>query len=258
MKGLITINDPKSPISEAYRGIRTSIQFSNLDKKIKVINVTSSKQGEGKTTVLANLATTFANLEKKVLILDGDLRNPTIHRMFELSNVCGLTDVLLEEKSFEECVHCTDTKNLHVLTCGAIPPNPSEMLASNKMTEFVNSLKDDLQRRDFIINTLCIDKDGNFVDLMKAINDIDNKIINCVGEANIKLSEDPLRILRCIRFACKLNFTINEDVTNSIKKYTYKLKSLSNKRVKKEINAILKLENGMDYIKKFNLEEYIH
>ena len=147
MKSLITINDPKSPISESYRGIRTSIQFSNLDKKIKVINVTSSKQGEGKTTVLANLATTFANLEKKVLILDGDLRNPTIHRMFELTNVCGLTDVLLEEKSFEECVHCTDTKNLHVLTCGAIPPNPSELLASNKMTEFVNSLKD---RYDYI------------------------------------------------------------------------------------------------------------
>ena len=123
---------------------------------------------------------------------------------------------------------------------------------------FVNSLKEDLQRRDFIINTLCIDKDGNFVDLMKAINDIDNKIINCVGKADIKLNEDPLRILRCIRFACKLNFTINEEVSNSIKKYTYKLKSLSNKRVKKEINAILKLENGMDYIKKFNLEEYIH
>lgn len=123
---------------------------------------------------------------------------------------------------------------------------------------FVNSLKEDLQRRDFIINTLCIDKDGNFVDLMKAIDDIDNKIINCVGEADIKLSEDPLRILRCIRFACKLNFTIDKDVSNSIKKYTYKLKSLSNKRIKKEINAILKLENGMDYIKKFNLEEYIH
>ena len=147
MKDLITINNPKSPISEAYRGIRTSIQFSNLDKKIKVINVTSSKQGEGKTTVLANLATTFANLEKKVLILDGDLRNPGVHKIFEVSNDCGLTDVLLENKTFEECVYCTDTKNLHVLTCGAIPPNPSEMLASNKMTEFVNSLKD---RYDYI------------------------------------------------------------------------------------------------------------
>ena len=147
MKGLRTINDPKSPISESYRGIRTSIQFSNLDKKIKVINVTSSKKGEGKTTILANLATTFANLEKKVLILDGDLRNPTIHKIFELSNIYGLTDVLLENKTFEECVYCTDTKNLHVLTCGAIPPNPSEMLASNKMTEFVSGLKD---RYDYI------------------------------------------------------------------------------------------------------------
>ena len=142
MKNLITINDPKSPISESYRGIRTNIQFSNLDKNIKVINITSSKQGEGKTTILSNLATTFANLEKKVLILDGDLRNPTIHRMFELTNVCGVTNVLLEEKSFEECVHCTDTKNLHILTSGTIPPNPSELLASNKMIEFVNKLKE--------------------------------------------------------------------------------------------------------------------
>lgn len=142
MKDLITINDPKSPISEAYRGIRTSIQFSNLDKKIKVINITSSKHGEGKTTVLANLATTFANLEKKVLIIDGDLRNPGVHKMFELSNDYGLTDVLLENKSFEECVYCTDTKNLHILTCGSIPPNPSEMLASNKMIEFVKKLRE--------------------------------------------------------------------------------------------------------------------
>lgn len=142
MKKIITIDNPKSPISEAYRGIRTSIQFSNLDKNIKVINVTSSKKGEGKTTILSNLATTFANLEKKVLIIDGDLRNPTIHRIFEFNNVCGLTNVLLEENSFEECVHCTDTKNLHILTSGIIPPNPSELLASNKMIEFVKKLRE--------------------------------------------------------------------------------------------------------------------
>lgn len=142
MKRLITMNNPQSPISEAYRGIRTSIQFSNLDKNIKVINITSSKQGEGKTTVLTNLATTFAGLEKKVLILDGDLRNPSVHRMFEVSNIYGLTDVLLENKSFEECVHCTNIKNLHVLTCGPTPPNPSEMLASKKMMEFIKKLRE--------------------------------------------------------------------------------------------------------------------
>ena len=147
LEKIISIRKPKSPISESYRGIRTSIEFSNLDKEMKVINVTSSMQNEGKSTVIANLAVSFANLEKKVLLLEGDLRNPSVHRMFNISNINGLTDILLKDKAFAECVHCTDTKNLHVLTCGAIPPNPSELLASNKMTEFVNSLKD---RYDYI------------------------------------------------------------------------------------------------------------
>ncbi|HSQ89123.1 CpsD/CapB family tyrosine-protein kinase [Romboutsia sp.] len=142
MNKVISISKPKSPIAEAYRGIRTSIEFANLDKEIKVINITSSKQNEGKTTVVANLAVSFANLEKKVLILDGDLRNPSIHRMFGISNIQGLTDVLVNNKTFVECVHCTDTKNLHVLTCGQIPPNPSEMLSSKKMREFVQSLRE--------------------------------------------------------------------------------------------------------------------
>ncbi len=133
MNKVISINKPKSPIAEAYRGIRTSIEFANLDKEIKIINITSSKQNEGKSTVISNLAASFANLEKKVLMLDGDLRNPSIHRMFGLSNIHGLTDVLVNNKTFVDCVHCTDTKNLHVLTSGQIPPNPSEMLSSKKM-----------------------------------------------------------------------------------------------------------------------------
>lgn len=139
---IISIKKPKSPISESYRGIRTSIEFSNLDKEMKVINVTSSMQGEGKTTVITNLAVNFANLEKKVLLLEGDLRNPSVHRMFNISNVNGLTDVLLNNKNFAECMHCTSVKNLHVLTCGAVPPNPSEILSSKKMKEFINSLKE--------------------------------------------------------------------------------------------------------------------
>ena len=132
---IISVRNPKSPIAEAYRGIRTSIEFSNLDKELKVINVTSSTQNEGKSTVIANLAVSFANLDKKVLIMEGDLRNPSVHRMFNISNVEGLTDILLGNKNFTECVHCTDVRNLHVLTCGPIPPNPSEML------DFVESLR---------------------------------------------------------------------------------------------------------------------
>ena len=139
---IISIKKPKSPISECYRGIRTSIEFSNLDKEMKVITVTSSMQNEGKTTVIANLAVSFANLDKKVLLLEGDLRNPSVHRMFNISNINGLTDVLLNNKAFADCVHCTEVKNLHILTCGPIPPNPSEILSSNKMKEFITSLKE--------------------------------------------------------------------------------------------------------------------
>ena len=139
---IISIKNPKSPIAEAYRGIRTSIEFSNLDKNLQVITVTSSMQNEGKSTVLANLAVSFANLDKKVLIMEGDLRNPSVHRMFNISNIKGLTDILLQNKVFADCVHCTDVKNLHVLTCGAIPPNPSEMLSSKKIRDFIESLRE--------------------------------------------------------------------------------------------------------------------
>ena len=142
LEKIISIRNPKSPISECYRGIRTSIEFSNLDKEMKIINVTSSMQGEGKSTVIANLAVSFANLEKKVLLLEGDLRNPSVHRMFNISNINGLTDILLKDKAFAECVHCTEVKNLHVLTCGAMPPNPSEILSSKKMKEFITSLRE--------------------------------------------------------------------------------------------------------------------
>ena len=142
MNRIISVRNPKSPIAEAYRGIRTSIEFSNLDKELKVINVTSSTQNEGKSTVIANLAVSFANLDKKVLIMEGDLRNPSVHRMFNISNVEGLTDILLGNKNFTECVHCTEVRNLHVLTCGPIPPNPSEMLSSKKIKDFVESLRD--------------------------------------------------------------------------------------------------------------------
>ncbi|CEN79986.1 CpsD/CapB family tyrosine-protein kinase [Paraclostridium sordellii] len=140
---LITRRDPKSPISEAYRTIRTNIEFSNLDREIKTIVVTSSKQNEGKSTVIANLAVSFAGMEdKKVLIIEGDLRNPTVHRMFNLSNSHGITEILTGKKSFQECVYKTEIQGLEVITCGKIPPNPSEMLASKKMKAFIESLKD--------------------------------------------------------------------------------------------------------------------
>lgn len=142
MDKIISLKKPKSPIAEAYRGIRSSIEFFNIDKQLKVIGITSSIQNEGKSTVISNLAVNFAKLDKKVLIMEGDLRNPSVHKMFKISNINGLTDILLGKKNFTECAHCTEIKNLHILTCGPIPTNPSEMLSSNKIKNFVDGLRE--------------------------------------------------------------------------------------------------------------------
>ena len=143
-EGNVTIiGNPKSQVSEAYRNTRTNIQFSNLDKNLNVIAITSSKPSEGKSTMISNIGAVFGNLEnKKVLIIDCDLRNPSIHRIFGLSNTIGLTDVLIGNKTFNQCVQNTEVKNLKVLTTGNIPNNPAEILNSNRMRSFVEETKE--------------------------------------------------------------------------------------------------------------------
>ena len=98
MGKIASLERPQSNISEAYRSIRTGIEFSNLDKSLKVICITSSKKDEGKSTVIANLAVNFAKIDKKVLLIDGDLRNPTTNRLFDLANTNGIVDILLGKK----------------------------------------------------------------------------------------------------------------------------------------------------------------
>jgi len=121
---------------------------------------------------------------------------------------------------------------------------------------FVDTLEEDLKRRDFIINTLCIDKDGNYVDIMNSRKDIDNKIIRLVGNV-AKLKEDPLRMLRAIRFASVLNFTLDKELEEGIIKYGYLIKELSNNKKKIELDKILNSEYGISLIKKFNLDSYL-
>ena len=141
MKSIISYNDPKSVISEQYRSIRTNIEYSNVDQNTKTILVTSSDKNEGKTTTVSNLAVSFANLNKKVLIIDCDLRNPSIHKMFRLNNIYGLTDILAKDRAVDKCIQETELKNLYVLTAGAIPPNPAEILSSEKMKNLIEDLK---------------------------------------------------------------------------------------------------------------------
>lgn len=141
MKAIISYNDPKSVISEQYRAIRTNIEYSNVDQNTKTILVTSSDKNEGKTTTVSNLAVSFANLNKKVLIIDCDLRNASIHKMFKINNIYGLTDILAKDRAVDKCIQETELKNLYVLTAGATPPNPAEILSSEKMKNLIEDLK---------------------------------------------------------------------------------------------------------------------
>ena len=141
MKAIISYNDPKSVISEQYREIRTNIEYSNVDQNTKTILVTSSDKNEGKTTTVSNLAVSFANLNKKVLLIDCDLRNASIHKMFKINNIYGLTDILAKDKAVDKCIQKTELENLYVLTAGAIPPNPAEILSSEKMKNLIEDLK---------------------------------------------------------------------------------------------------------------------
>lgn len=141
-RSLITNKDPKSPISEQYRTIRTNIQFSSVDQEIRSIVVTSSGPGEGKSTTIANLAVVFAQQGKKVLLVDTDLRKPTVHYTFNLTNTFGLTNILTRQSTLYDVVSESIEKNLYVLPSGPIPPNPAELLGSKAMDQFMEEVSE--------------------------------------------------------------------------------------------------------------------
>ncbi|MEH7249107.1 CpsD/CapB family tyrosine-protein kinase [Neobacillus niacini] len=139
---LVTHSDPKSAISEQYRQIRTNILFSSVDKEVKSIVVTSAEPSDGKSTTAANLAIVLAQQGKQVLLVDTDLRKPSVHYTFNVSNMDGLTSVLTKEISLDKAITKTKVPNLDILTSGPIPPNPSELLDSKSMETILEQLKD--------------------------------------------------------------------------------------------------------------------
>ncbi|GAA0070288.1 CpsD/CapB family tyrosine-protein kinase [Clostridium sardiniense] len=130
---------PKSIPAESYRVLRTNIQYSSIDKKIKRMLVTSSEPGEGKSTTTGNLALTFSQDEKRVLLIDCDLRKPSIHKKFRISNNIGLSDVILDNSKLDKAL-IKRNDYLDILPAGKVPPNPSELLGSKALEDLLDEL----------------------------------------------------------------------------------------------------------------------
>jgi len=133
---LITLSNPRSPIAEAYRALRTNIQFSSLDRPLRTLLVTSAAPEEGKSTTLANLAVAMAETGREVILVDCDLRRPTLHELLHLDNSVGLTNVVLEDRT-ELPLQRTAQPHLRFLASGPLPPNPSELLSSRRMERVI-------------------------------------------------------------------------------------------------------------------------
>ena len=144
-----TISDKsKFAIVESYKAARTNIMFSLSADDDKIFAITSYSKGEGKSTVSANLAISFSKMEKKVLLVDCDLRRPNIHNIFKIENTVGLSNIIGKMTDFEETIHRDVLTNLDIITSGTIPPNPSELLCSAR---FVNLVKKLYEEYDYII-----------------------------------------------------------------------------------------------------------
>ncbi len=175
---LVVEKSPKAIVSENIKSLRTNLQFTSIDETLKTILVTSTNAGEGKSFVSANLAISFAQADKKVLIVDCDLRRGRLHRLFNVPNTSGLSNLLTGDlRNFGKYIRQTKVKNLDIITCGTYPPNPSELLASKKnkrlisiLCDFydivifdgapVGGLADSVILSSFVDETLVVVKDG--------------------------------------------------------------------------------------------------
>lgn len=132
----ITHYDSRSPVSEAYRAIRTNLQFAGAGKQLKTLGFTSAIPGEGKSTTVANLAIAMGQDDKKILLIDCDMRKPVVHRRFGLLNR-GLSNCFAEDLPLKEVIQADVFPNLDVVTSGPVPPNPAELLGSKKMKDLL-------------------------------------------------------------------------------------------------------------------------
>ena len=144
---LVTITDPRSPASEAYRTLRTNLSFFSLDKPLRTLVVTSPAAGEGKSTTIANLAVTMAQSGRRTIMVDTDLRRPTLHELFDLQMSPGLTNLVMEEVG-DLPLQKTPVENLWLMSSGPKPPNPADLLGAARMEQIIAQLVD---RADIVL-----------------------------------------------------------------------------------------------------------
>lgn len=219
---LIIFNDPRSPISEIFRTLRTNIQFMHQSGTSHAILMTSTNAGEGKSFVTSNLAVTIAQSGKRVIIIDGDMRKGRIHNIFEITSKPGLSNYLSgvydddKGKSLNkigDCIKHTNIQNLDIITSGNIPPNPSELLILPKMAELILYLKENY---DFIIidGTPC----GLVTDSLILSRIVDSVVL--VASCKKTKKKDLQRVTESIRnVGGKIAGVILNKVEMSAKKY---------------------------------------
>lgn len=142
LPGLVSVMSPKSIVAEQFRIVRTNLEFALVDKDLKSLMVTSLAPAAGKSTISTNLAVAFAAQGKKVLLVDADMRKPTIHKIFKLRNNDGLSTLITStEAELAEYVEKSEIENVYTLTSGAIPPNPAELISSNRMEQLIEEME---------------------------------------------------------------------------------------------------------------------
>ncbi|MSA70584.1 CpsD/CapB family tyrosine-protein kinase [Holdemania massiliensis] len=175
---LITLTDPDAPAAEAYRTLRTNILMRNFDKDMKVINIISTTAQEGKSTCVLNLAMVYAQLQKKVLVIDLDLRMPTIHKKLKLKNKKGISDIIGHQAEFDEVV-LQPYENVDVITAGTKIPFASEFIQSKALKEFIDN-----KRREYDLVLLDCPPVGLVTDGVVAASYCDGTILVCASNRN--------------------------------------------------------------------------
>jgi len=142
---MVTVSEPSSVNTEQFNTIRTNIQFSSVDSQVRTLMITSSTMSEGKSTISANVAASFAKQGYRTLLVDADFRRPTIKSTFRIADPKGITNYLTtRDFSLRDITFRTTEKNLYVMPSGPVPPNPSELLGSNKMKKLVSAVKEQM------------------------------------------------------------------------------------------------------------------